>query len=186
WLEEQGLKVLVMDPKTIDGIMNNIMQVGKLTGNEDLTIRKISDLEDRIDYITDRTSVLTEGQKPRILHVTWHDPLWTVGTDNFLNMVIGMAGGTNIFADTSGDVQVDIELAVTRNPQVITVVSGHGAAMRSSYDYVVAADSPFAETDAYINDNVFLINADMASRSGPRVVEALELFAKFIHPEIFP
>lgn len=186
WLEEQGLTVLVMNPETIDGIMDNIMLVGKLTGNKDIASQKISDLEVRIDYITDRTSVLTEGQKPRVLHVTWHDPLWTVGTNNFLSTVIEMAGGVNIFTDVSGDVQVDVELAVTRNPQVITVVTGHGDAMRSSYDYVVAADSPFIKTDAYKNDSVFLINADIATRPGPRIVEALELLARFIHPEIFP
>jgi iron complex transport system substrate-binding protein len=186
WLEAQGLKVVVLNPQTMDGIMDNIMLIGELTGNKDIASRKISDLEDRVNYITDRTSVLTDGQKPRVLHVTWHDPLWTVGTDNFLNTVIEMAGGTNIFTDVSGDVQVDIELAVTRNPQVITVVTGHGDAMRGSYDYIIAADSPFVDTDAYINDSVFLINADIATRSGPRIIEALELFAKFMHPEIFP
>jgi ABC-type Fe3+-hydroxamate transport system substrate-binding protein len=67
-----------------------------------------------------------------------------------------MAGGLNIFSDISGDAQVDIEQAVTRNPQAITVVTGHGSAMKTSYDFVMAADSPFSQTDAYKNDSVFL------------------------------
>jgi len=185
WLEEQGLWVIVLYPGDVYGILDNIMLVGQLTGNEDIASEKIADLEARIDYVTERTAIITEDEKPRVLHVTWHNPLWTVGADNFLNTVIQMAGGTNIFTDVSGDVQVDIELAVTRNPQVITVVTGHGDAMSSSYDYVVAEDSPYSETDAYKNGRIFLIDADIASRQSPRVVEALELFAEFFYPEIF-
>jgi len=185
WLEEQGLRVVVLYPGDVYGILDNIMLVGQLTGNEDIASEKIAGLEARINYVTYRTATITEGEKPRVLHVTWHVPLWTVGSDNFLNTVIEMAGGTNIFTDVSGDVQVDIEQAVTRNPQVITVVTGHGDAMSSSYDYVVAEDSPYNETDAYKNGRIFLIDADIASRQSPRVVEALELFAEFFYPEIF-
>ncbi len=186
WLEDHGLTVVVLDPESLEDILNNILLVGKLTGNEDQTKQKVAGLQARVKYITDRTAVLSEGQKPRVLHVTWHDPLWTVGQGSFLNAVIGMAGGTNIFSNVAENAQVDVEQAVTRNPQVITVVTGHGSAMTYSYDYIVAVDSPFKETDAFKDDRVFMINADIATRPGPRIVEALELFAKFLHPEIFP
>lgn len=184
WLESQGLTVLVLEPEGTDGIMDNIRLVGKLTGNEDIADQKTAGLEARIDYVTERTAALEEAEKPRTLHVTWHDPLWTVGSGNFLNTVIGLAGGANIFTDVSGDVQVDIELAVTRDPQVITVVCSHGIDT-GSYDYIVAADSPFAETEAYQNDRVFIVDADMTTRPGPRIVDILEEFAGFLHPEIF-
>ncbi len=186
WLEDQGLTVLVLDPSDIDGILDDILLVGELTGNKDTAAAKVAELRGRITYITDRTSVLSDDEKPGVLHVTWHDPLWTIGPGSFMDSVINMAGGLNIFSDISGDAQVDIEQAVTRNPQAITVVTGHGSAMKTSYDFVMAADSPFSQTDAYKNDSVFLINADLASRPGPRIVDALELVAKFIHPEIFP
>ncbi|MGD9116882.1 MAG: helical backbone metal receptor [Dehalococcoidia bacterium] len=184
WLESQGLTVIVLDPEDMEGIMANIEMVGKLTGNGELAEEKTADLEARIDYVTERTAGLDEAEKPRVLHVTWHDPLWTVGSDNFLNTVISLAGGINIFTDVSGDVQVDIELAVTRDPQLITVVGSHGIDT-NSYDYLVAADSPFAETEAYLNESIFMVDADVVSRPGPRIVDALELFAGYLHPEIF-
>lgn len=184
WLESQGLTVVVLSPTDMDGIMDNIRMVGTLVGNADIAEQKVAELEERIDYITEQTATFDEAEKPRALHVTWHDPLWTVGTDNFLNTVIEMAGGVNIFTDVSGDVQVDIEQAVTRNPQVITVVGSHGSDT-GSYDYIVAEDSPFNETDAYLNDRVFMVDADVVSRPGPRIVDALELFAEFFYPEIF-
>jgi iron complex transport system substrate-binding protein len=55
----------------------------------------------------------------------------------------------------------------------------------TSYDYIVAADSPFKATDAYKNENVMLLDGDLATRPGPRLIDALELVAKLLHPEIF-
>ena len=186
WLEDQGLDVLVLDPGDIGGILDDIIMVGRVTGNEATASAGVADLRARIDAVTAATAGLGQDDRPSVLHVTWHDPLWTAGPDTFIGAVIDMAGGTSLFYDVSGDVQVDTELAVTRNPQVITVVTGHGDYGLDSYNYIVAADSPFVNTDAYINDMVMQIDGDLASRFGPRLVGALELIAQFIHPELFP
>jgi iron complex transport system substrate-binding protein len=186
WLEEQGLTVVVIDPEDINDILDDILLVGKLTGNEDFAKEQVAGLEDRINHITGLTSKLNQNQRVSMLHVTWHDPLWTAGPDTFIGAVMDMAGGTNIFSDVSGDVQVDTELAVTRNPEAITVVSSHGDYGQESYNYIVAQDSPFSTTAACINHKVMMIDGDLASRPGPRIVDALEQIAKFIHPELFP
>ena len=39
--------------------------------------------------------------------------------------------------------------------------------------------------EARINDRIYSIDADLASRGGPRKVDALEMFASFLHPELF-
>lgn len=184
WLEEHGLKVVVLDPKDIDGIMKDIMMVGELTANKDAAAQKVNDLEARIKDITDRTASLSADSRPGSLFVTWHDPLWTQGSGAFMDSVITIAGGTNIFSDVSNDVEVDIELAVTRNPKFI-IVTGSMGSNTTSYDYIVAADSPFKATDAYKNENVMLLDGDLATRPGPRLIDALELVAKLLHPEIF-
>ena len=185
WLEDKGLTVITLEPQTMADIMDNILMVGKLTGRETEASQLVEDLESRIDYVSDRTAGLTDGQKPRVLHVTWHDPLWTVGADSFINEVIDISGGVNIFADLSGDVQANMDTAVIRNPEVITVVTGHGSAMNTPFEAITAGDSVFKTTDAYVNDRIYLVNADLASRGGPRIIEALEMYARWIHPEIF-
>lgn len=188
WLEDKGLKVITLDPETLAEVLADISLVGKLTGKEEEAEELVSDMQSRIDYVAQQTAGLSDNQKPRVLHVTWHDPLWTVGQGSFIDALIEMAGGVNIFHDVSGDVQVDLETAVTRNPEVITVFTGHGDAGNESYNYVIASDSPFKTTDAYTNPNgkrIYLVDADLASRYGPRIVDALEIYARAIHPEIF-
>ena len=40
-------------------------------------------------------------------------------------------------------------------------------------------------TDARQNNRVYAIDIDLAGRAGPRIADALEQFARFIHPELF-
>jgi len=185
WLQDQGLKVVVLDPTGLGGIMDNITLVGELTGNKAIAEQKVSELGNRIGRVTESTTSLGDGQKPSTLFVTWHNPLWTQGKGAFMDDVIQMAGGTNIFSDVESDVQVDTELAVTRNPQVILVVTGMGDNKQESYNSIVAADSPVRTTDACRNQRVALLDADLATRPGPRLIDALEQVSKILHPEIF-
>lgn len=185
WLKEKGIQVITIDPKTLDDVLDAIILVGKLTGHDAQAAKIAADMQRSIDYIHDRTASLPASQKPRVLHVTWHDPLWVAGADTFTDALIEIAGGVNIFGDVSDYSQVDMETAVTRNPDLIIVDYGHGSAMGTSYAAISGKDSPFIHTDAYKNDRIYRIDADLVSRAGPRIVEALELYAKFIHPEIF-
>jgi len=43
----------------------------------------------------------------------------------------------------------------------------------------------FKNSPAVKNGRVFKINADIISRPGPRLVDALEQIAKYLHPEKF-
>jgi iron complex transport system substrate-binding protein len=185
WLEEKGLEVITLNPQTLTDILADISLVGQIAGKEAEAGELVADMQSRIDYVAQQTAGLSDNQRLHVLHVTWHDPLWTAGQGSFIDALIEIAGGVNIFHDVTGDVQVDLETAVTRNPEVITVFTGHGDAMNESYAYVIASDSPFKTTDAYKNGRIYLVDADLASRPGPRIVEALEMCAKFIHPEIF-
>jgi iron complex transport system substrate-binding protein len=185
WLEDEGLKVITLNPETLTEILADISLVGQITGKEAKAEEMVADMQSRIDYVAHKTAGLSDNQRPRVLHVTWHDPVWTAGQGSFTDALIEISGGVNIFHDVTGDVQVDLETAVTRNPEVITVFTGAGSATTQSYDYIVGSDSPFKTTDAYKNGRIYLVDADLASRPGPRIVEALEMYAKFIHPEIF-
>ena len=55
------------------------------------------------------------------------------------------------------------------------------------YDTIeVVAERPgWSSIDAVQNDALYEINADIISRTGPRLVDALEALAKMVHPEIF-
>jgi iron complex transport system substrate-binding protein len=181
-LEEKGLTVFALMPGNLDGVLADIQMVGKITGKEKEAFELITQMHSRIEAITDKTENLQE--RPRVFYITWHDPLWTSGSGTFIHELIEKAGGVNIFQDVTEHKTVDIELVLARNPEVIIACSGHGEAKDEPFGWA-KSEPRLQATEARMNNRIHQIDADIVSRTGPRIVEALEEFARFIHPEIF-
>ena len=182
-LEKLGITVYAMTPNDVDGIFNEIKALGQITGKTQVADNLISNLKTRIQAVADKTAKLTDTQKPRVLFVTWHDPIWTAGSDTMMQYLINEAGGTNIASDLNGYVTITLESVIQRNPQVIVVMSSMGA-QNASLDYVMSNEQ-FKSTDAVKNGRVYEIDADIFGRTTPRIVDGLETLAKLIHPELF-
>jgi len=184
-LEQFGLTVVALAPKTVDGVLANIILVGKITGRSQEATQLVTSLRKRIKAITDKTDSLPESQRPSVFYVLWHEPLMTVGSEARIHELIVKAGGINIAQDLTGDYpKISLEAVILANPQVIIAGSGHGTGEDSTFQF--AKTEPRLENiDARHNNRVYKIDADLPSRPGPRIVDALEELARLIHPEIF-
>ena len=182
-LEEKGLTVLVLNPKTFDSILSAIRLIGEVTEN-DRAGQLVAEMESRIKAVTDKVSGLTEEEKPRVFYLTWHDPLKTSGSASLHNELIEKAGGKNIFIDVEGVQTIDLETLVSRNPQVMIAGIGMGTGEDQTLRYLLG-ESRLANTEAGKNDAIYGIDLDLTGRGGPRIVDGLEKFARCIHPEIF-
>lgn len=183
-LEEGGLTVFALAPENLDGILKDIEVVGKITGKEKEAFKLITQLEERIEAITDKTERLKPQERPRVFFITWHDPLKSMGSKSFPHELIEKAGGVNIFQDVEErNFQVEFETVVYCDPQVIIVTVGHAAGEAKAFEW--AKEEPRLKvTEAGKNSRIFPLDTGL-TRCGPRAVDALEEFAKFIHPEIF-
>ena len=181
-LEEIGLTVFALAAENVDGILEDIRMVGKITGSEDEASKLATEMENRIEAITDVTKDLEE--RPRVFYITWHDPLFSVGSETTIQELVEKAGGANIFQDITGHGTVDLEEVIARDPQIIIACTGHGSAKAEPLEW--AKEEPrLGVTEARKSNRIYQIDADLISRTGPRIVDALEEFAWFIHPELF-
>lgn len=183
-LEEIGLTVFALAPKTLDGVLAGITLVGEITGSSQEASRLVTGLEERIKTITAQTKELAEPERPRTLYLTWHDPLWTAGPGTLMDDLICKAGGSNIVHDLTGHKTIDLETVIHRNPQVIIVLSSHGEAEDLPYYYVLN-EPRLKATEAVMTGRVYQIDANIFGRPAPRMVDWLEQLAKIIHPELF-
>jgi len=183
-LEKLGLTVVALTPSSLTGVLDSITLVGKITGQSKEASELIKDLSTRIKSIADKTQKLSPAQRPRVFYVTWHDPLMTAGTGTLSNDVISQAGGQNIASDISGDKTIDLETVINRDPEVIIVSVGMGTGEDSPWQYI-KSESRLKNTQALLTGRVYKIDGDLIHRPGPRIVEALEQMAQFIHPELF-
>lgn len=182
-LESRGLKVLALAPKTVTGVMQAIELMGKATGTEASARRLTEEMKARIGEVTTLVASLPAEAKPRVFYVLWYDPLMTVGPDTLQGQLIEMAGGKNLFADLASYPTVDLEVLLQRQPQLIIAGVGHAPSDDAPLQWA-KSEARLKDTDALRQGRVFGIDADIVSRPGPRIIDALEEMLRLIHPEL--
>lgn len=184
-LEKLGLTVIVMSATSLDAVLRDIALIGQINGKSKSAAKLVDDLKRRIDAVTAKTEGLSPAERPRVMYACWHAPIWTLGSNTFINDLIGKAGGANVFADDFEKSRVvSLEAIIQENPQVI-IVSGMGTTGDLVYNNI-KKESRLAGIDAIRTNRVYKISdADLIERPGPRIVDGLEEVARLLHPEIF-
>lgn len=184
-LRARGYKVLVLNPTSVDGILNNIELVGNATGNRDEAAALINDINSRINAVAE---TVANAAKPKVYYEVYYETTssWTIGAEAWQSELIEKAGGTNIFEDQALDYyQYQVEALISRNPDVIVLpASGMGTGTQASLDAIKARPG-WDTTNAVQNNKIFQIDSNIIERSGPRFVDAIEQLAEFFHPELF-
>lgn len=184
-LEKLGLTVIVTSATSLDIILHDIELIGQITGKTKAAVQLIDNLQRRIEAITSKTSSIPMEERPRVLYVCWHSPIWTMGSNTFIDDLIWKAGGINVFArDFEKSRAVSLEAVISKNPQVI-IVSGMGTASELIYNSIIGEDR-LRDIEAVTKGRVYKISdANLIERPGPRIVNGLEEVAGYLHPEIF-
>lgn len=172
-LERLGITVFALAPKTIEEVLTSIALAGEITGKSYEAAQLVTSLEKRIKAITDKTKFLTEAERPGVLFVTWHDPLWVAGSGTFVDDLIARAGGRNIAYNLTDWAIIDLETVIARDPQVIIVT--HRAD-------VIKNEPRLGVTEAVTEGKVYLVDEDIFQRAAPRLVNALEQLAELLYP----
>lgn len=188
-LDANGIAVYVTNPMNLEGLYINLRQFGVIFETSDATEKLIVDLMNRqmrIIRITggslQRDETLVEHDRRvgavKVFVQISKEPLFTIGGGAFLNSLIEEAGGRSVTENVeSAFPKLSKETALALNPEVII--------LSDSEDNQEPNDA-FRNSPAVKNGRVYKINADILSRPGPRLVDALEQIAKYLHPEKFP
>ena len=175
-LEEQGLTVFAVAPQTLEDVLGSIQKIGQITDKEAEALELLNGMQSTIEEIAEQTSGLEE--KPRVFYMTWHDPVWTVGRNTWIDDFINATGGVNIFSQNfESGAMVDIEWVILHNPEIIITSEW-------SYDWALNA-TELASTNASQTGRIYTLDDDLVQRPSPRLTQGLEWFAHFIHPEMF-
>ena len=179
-MEGLGLTIFGIKSTDLDDVLNDIRTVGEITDKEVEAQALTSEMAVGIQAVTDQTEELE--QRPKVFYLLWGgegSALWTAGSGTFIHELIERAGGVNICGNITGYPIISIEEVIARNPEVIITSSWPGV-----YEWAMN-ETALNATDARQNNRVFVCDDNLAQRPGPRLVEGLEWFAYFIHPEIF-
>jgi iron complex transport system substrate-binding protein len=183
-LEDAGLTVIVLKPNSIEGIINSIQLIGRVSGVDNKAISLTNGLKDRVNAVSQKTALIPEAQRPTVYYELWDEPIMSVGKNSLIGEIISLAGGKNIADDSTEEYpQLSEEIIIARNPQIMLNSYGHDAKIITAAD--IAARKGWSNLAFVKSGRIYTIDSDLLTLSGPRIVEGLEQVAACLHPELF-
>lgn len=180
-LEKLGLPVLVIDARNFPGVLDSIRLIGKVTGAEEAAEALTAQMQERADKVA---QAVKGRPRPRVY---WEldSTLWTVGPGSFVQDLIERAGGENIAANAEmAWVQLTAEAIIAADPEVIFLANHPWGESAET----VKARPGWEKISAVVNGRIVELTqeqGDIVSRPGPRVIDALEMIARALHPDAF-
>lgn len=177
-LRRLGLTVIAFDPKSVEDVMKDIILIGVATGEKENATKLVQEMLERIEKVRES---MKDKPKVRVAHILWYDPIWVSGKNTFIDEVIRLAGGENVF-NFDGWRTVSVEDLIAANPDVIIVSSGSGMGGGKDvvYEWVVS-DDRLSGIKAVKEGRVYVVDADIINRPSYRLAEAIEVVADLIH-----
>ena len=178
-LERVGLPVDVVNPTSLDEIFDMVLDVGKITGKDNVAKKLVHNLRERVKFVVSRTAGL---KKPRVFFQIGIDPVITVGKNTLHNKLITLAGGINVSGkETTQYPRYSIEEVIVKQPDIIIVSS-----MKRGGDFERVRDKwkRWKNIPAVKNNRIHIINTDLIDHPSPRIVDGLEEVVKIIHPDV--
>ena len=179
-LEKLGIPVYVINPKGIDAVIDTVTDIGLLVGEEEKAQAITDEMHDVIDDVELRVKDLEPVTVLMALDV---EPVITVGTEAFAHELIERAGGVN--AAGSRRIRyprISLETLIVSAPEVIIIPT---MSFESDTERALAFFTAYPTIPAVINGRIHVIEADLVTRPGPRIVWGLREMAAALHPEAF-
>jgi len=172
-----GLKTWVGAAATsFDGVYQQIEQLGALTGHVADAAALVLKMQ------TEIAATIKDSPKPAKPLTYYHEldnTYYSVTKNTFIGQVYGLFGMQSI-ADTQGVSsdypQLSAEAIISANPDFIFLADGGFGESPAS----VAARPGWGSLKAVTNGNVIVVDADISSRWGPRIVDYVKSIAAAI------
>ena len=178
-------KIVSLEPTNLEEIVDNILLVGGMTGKLGEAEKLAAQLLQRIKRVREKTQTVQD--KPRVLFMEWLQPPWAGG--HWIPQMVDYAGGVEglgRFGKPSHRIEWD--KVIEYKPEIIVLSPcGFDANQVMEEAHVLASYEEWDKIPAFQSSRIYAVNASAYfSRSGPRVVDGLEILAHIIHPELFP
>jgi len=180
-LREYGIPTLVVGAYTVDETLDMIRRIGQAVGEEAGAERIAGDMEKRAEAIEGEVK---GAKRVKTILIFGHDPLILAGPGTFADDLIKLAGGVNLAGDSRIKYPTySIERIVLDGPEVI-IEASHSAAY-SSPDSAEIREfwKQWPDIPAVRAGRVLVVDADLVTRPGPRIVDGLDVIARALHPE---
>jgi iron complex transport system substrate-binding protein len=174
-----GIPVFTINATDLDDLLRDINTVGRLTGVPGHATTLTARMADRAAQV--ETAVSRELAVSCFFEA-YYPPLTSVGPNTFIADLLERAGCDSASEQAKSDYpEWSVDKLVEEGPQVYLVASESGSSPAA-----VAKRPGFEAIAAVADGRIHLIDSDLVSRPGPRVIEGLAALARVLHPGVVP
>jgi iron complex transport system substrate-binding protein len=183
------LKVLEIDQESIAKLYESFRIIGQATGTTTQAAKLTMSVQAQLDAVKTRAAPL---KRTRMMFVVGRTPnrldgLIVAGQASYLNEIIALAGGENVFRDAVASYPgVSLEEVLARNPDVIVDMGDMADTVGVTDQHkreVTTLWERLASVNAVKQHRVHAVASDIYVVPGPRVVDAAKAFFAMLHPD---
>ncbi len=190
-LRDLNITVFVIDPKTFEELFDSIIMIGDLTGYKFKAEKLVASYKSRLDGISIKIASLNKNDHPSVfVGSPSRNENWTPGPGTFISRVIERAGGRNIGESLPpGKWAVyTMEMLISKNPEFILSTMAEGEILAEVRKRILKQAKNlegWQNLSAIRNSQIVLIPEDWLLRPGPRIIKAVEILSRSLHPTLF-
>ncbi|MEO0203127.1 MAG: ABC transporter substrate-binding protein, partial [candidate division WOR-3 bacterium] len=145
-------------------------------------IGKVLKREERSKFVIDSIRKILDSLKVnqvlknnKVFYEIWDNPLWTAGSNTFINDILKFLNLENIFSDREGYFMVLEEDVIKRNPDIIIIA-------HSNVRIEDVKNRKFWNNISAIkNNNIYIVDENLFNKPGPNFVSAI----KFLKSKLY-
>lgn len=174
--------ILSLNPTLLEDVFSDMERIAKAAGTSHHSV--VDSLRVRVNRIESAANLAT---KPTVGCIEWLDPLWRSG--HWVPQMVQIAGGQEVLAKPGKPSRsLSWEELEEQNPDLLILMPcGFDLTKNRAEFSRVRSLYSWSKLKAFHDRQIYIVDANgYFSRSGPRLVEGLELLAEILHPEQFP
>ena len=167
-LQQLGIPVYYLRFRRVEDVFKGLEEVGRIMGRRPRARHLTDSLRQKLKQFT--LAAARPASMPKVLAITWQDPIYCYGQNTLFTDEIRSAGGRNAITETFPQPYPALtrEYILQLNPDVL--LGGSFGKLDSTFfkNY-----PELKRINAYKNRRVYPITGNLLERPGPRVVESV-------------
>ncbi|WP_394192265.1 cobalamin-binding protein [Pseudoalteromonas atlantica] len=165
-IERMGVDVLYSEANQVENVAAELLRLGKLTGREQAAELAAQQFQQQLDTIKAKQ----QGKASvAVFYQLWPEPMMTVSKNTWINQLIEICHGSNVFANSRTDYPlISIENVIVAKPEVIILPEEKSKTKQPVIDWQQWPEVPAVKHNQFIK-----VNADLLHRFTTRMLDGL-------------
>lgn len=174
-----GMTVVgVPDAASIDDVRSNLNFLLEIVDSEE-EVAMLEKFDTQYEDLKEIKKSVEGSEKSVFFEVGEMPNLYTTGSNTFLDEMITLAGGTNVFSDVAEWAAISEEDIISRNPEVYLTNVYY---IENEVENILGYEN-FKNVTAIKNKDVYMIDNNRTSLANHKILDGVYEMGQVLHPE---